>query len=556
MPRNYRASVGAKAGTLSLSAGSYSANELATLNVPVTRTVSYDGDVAVDWAVTGLTEGAPVVASGTLRWADQDSASKTISLTFTAVTANRSGTLTLSNPRVLRKGKPPSLGTSSATVTVLNATGTTTLTVEPAAVFAAGADVALGVSSPPIGGGEYSGLTPTVVVTNSSQLASALASATAGAIIGVDPGIYTGTPNGENWTPVWHPAYSGTAGSPIRIVAKYAATSLSNLFSNANRSELRSGTTGLSSVGNPTFGSNGRNYVEWYGFACDLANSMTWTEKAPVVITGGATGVRIDSCVLQGGQVSYNDNIAGIRFENCVSPYIRNCKMYSFRNSAANSNSAGMMFYGARDFLLENCEVYDDVSALYIKGNIGGLNYGVVRRCYFHDYSYIRIQEIDSTTGRGVTFENCIAEAYSQSGFFITNFGVPNLVTIDNCTMVSGSGVDGGFFTENNPNALTIRDCIFYGTVANAQLINCYAMSNSFLSITNNNYYDESGWRNYKGNSTPISSVAAWASATGETGGVSVNPNFIGGSGAAAYKRSSYDGRGAYITGSETIGVS
>lgn len=141
--RNFRASVGAKAGTLSLSAASYSANELATLSVTVTRTVSYDGDVAVDWVLSGLSEGAPAVTSGTLRWDDQESSSKTISLTFTSVTANRSGTLTLSNPRVLRKGKPPSLGTSSATVTVQNATGVTSLAVDHAAVFCAGQGVSL-----------------------------------------------------------------------------------------------------------------------------------------------------------------------------------------------------------------------------------------------------------------------------------------------------------------------------------------------------------------------------------------------------------------------------
>lgn len=108
------------AGTVWVNQIAYSAFEGTTLTIGVQRGSASAGAIAVDWELTGLTEGAPAAVSGTLSWANGELGAKSINLQLGAVTDDRSGTFTLSNPRSTSGGHAPSLGTSVASVTVLN----------------------------------------------------------------------------------------------------------------------------------------------------------------------------------------------------------------------------------------------------------------------------------------------------------------------------------------------------------------------------------------------------------------------------------------------------
>ena len=370
MARNFRASVGAKAGTLSLSASSYSANELATLSVTVTRSVSYDGDVAVDWSLTGLTEGAPSVTSGTLYWIDGESSSKTISLTFTAVTANRTGTLTLSNARVLRKGKPPSLGTSSASVTVLNATGTTVLPVTQASVFPVGQEV--GASST---GYDYY-ISPTGSLSNPGTEASPWSiEALNGSnkpIGGKRIGLLPGTYDLQSYaTSEW-----GGAG-PRPIVAFITATGSAQnptvLESTVPRAAVLRRPSGSNmqtpSTGGPLFFvARGANYLQWKNITFDtnLGNGPAIQTLGDYTLIEGCDFYPVYNYSTMNGTTYHGDDLGAIYFDAAgqtfiQSPVIRNNNFRGAYNTGtvgspptgSSNNSASVFGFSVQDMVYE-----------------------------------------------------------------------------------------------------------------------------------------------------------------------------------------------------------
>ena len=108
-------------GTLALGSATYTATEGTddTITITVTRTGGSAGAASVDYATSDSTATAPgdyTAASGTLNWADGDSAAKTFDITIqndSAVESAESFTITLSNVTVASLGSP-----SSATVTI------------------------------------------------------------------------------------------------------------------------------------------------------------------------------------------------------------------------------------------------------------------------------------------------------------------------------------------------------------------------------------------------------------------------------------------------------
>jgi azurin len=112
------------AGTLQFAVSAVSVSENATtVTITVTRTGGDDGAVSVSYATANGTAVAPgdyTAASGTLNWADQDSAPKTFQVTIVndAITEpDETFTVTLSNPQ----GSGAALGTPTVeTVTILD----------------------------------------------------------------------------------------------------------------------------------------------------------------------------------------------------------------------------------------------------------------------------------------------------------------------------------------------------------------------------------------------------------------------------------------------------
>jgi hypothetical protein len=105
----------AAAGTLSFADPAYSGIEGSIVQFAVVRTNGASGAIAVDWSLSGLNEGTPNPASGTIAWNSAEAGAKFVSLQLGIVASPRSGVITLSNPRSLSGGAAPIVvGTTAA----------------------------------------------------------------------------------------------------------------------------------------------------------------------------------------------------------------------------------------------------------------------------------------------------------------------------------------------------------------------------------------------------------------------------------------------------------
>lgn len=103
-------------GTLSLLSTSIQTDEGTAFNLVLSRSGGSDGAVAVDWAIAGVTT-AP--QSGTVTWAEGDTANKPVAVTAGIVAETQAAAVTLSNARRTDGGQTqPVIGVGSGTLTV------------------------------------------------------------------------------------------------------------------------------------------------------------------------------------------------------------------------------------------------------------------------------------------------------------------------------------------------------------------------------------------------------------------------------------------------------
>jgi hypothetical protein len=436
----------------------------------------------------------------------------------------------------------------------------------------------------PSGGSEYAGYTPSTVVTDSAGLLSALASAVAGDIIGVDPGIYTATRTTKDNFPKWRATNSGSSGSPIRIVAKYIATGLESVPSNANRSELRHTGSDMASNGTcsgPIVGCNGEDYVEWVVFYVDESTSPTKQDNGPVV-QFGSTGGRISHFVIDAITANWNDNHNGIRCENGDGLTITNNRINGVRNlQSSTHNAAGVMCYQVRGSTFAHNTISDCGSGLYFKGGFNDA----------HGYTveYNRISDCNNgiicgqtglAGGSNTTIDggaDNVCRYNLVTGSLSTNGGIkcaPDLTgsynwKVHHNTVVSAAGsaiIDSSLCFDAQ-----IYDNIFACVAASdnfeSQLLRAYGhtpgvpVNDSF----NNRYFSYAGVPRWSYNATYYSSIGDWQTATGEdVSSTYGDPEFEDRAGddyrldaaSPCLTLSSTGGPvGCYITGSETIGV-
>lgn len=218
------------------------------------------------------------------------------------------------------------------------------------------------------GGSEYHGFGAqiSIYVDTSAELESACAIAAAGAYIGVDGGTYTKTfvDHGadDRLTPQWLVAANGSAGNPIRVIARYP-------WSHASKSELRHSNT-TDGTGSPVFGCGvSQSYVEWIGFYVDEAQSASTPDTGPVVLWG-ATSCAIRNCrIIAKAAYTPADNHPGIRIEGCTGGEVTDNTISGFQCSVVNTvNGNGMQFYESSDVLVEHNRIYDCGSGVFIKG--------------------------------------------------------------------------------------------------------------------------------------------------------------------------------------------
>ncbi len=115
------------AGNLALGVSSYSVIEGRQATFTVSRTDGSSGAIAVDWTLSGISQGSPSPASGSITWADGETGSKSRIITVGLVTAGQSGTLTLSNARSTSGGATPVITGATATFAISNDTAAPTV---------------------------------------------------------------------------------------------------------------------------------------------------------------------------------------------------------------------------------------------------------------------------------------------------------------------------------------------------------------------------------------------------------------------------------------------
>jgi hypothetical protein len=180
-----------------------------------------------------------------------------------------------------------------------------------------------------------------------------------------------------------------------------------------------------------------------------------------------------------------------------------------------------------------------------------------VRYCWLEDYDYCRVQELEGGA-QNLVFQQCLFKSFSIGGIFLNNFlNRLDNIKVRNCTFIADTAVTNGhiFVEYPTPSGFDIEDSIFYATGTNRIAINADAMTSAFGTLDNNQYFNTAGFTNFwHKNGTGYSTLASWMAAVGETNSVATNPGFVNAA-ASNFRLNTPNGRGCYITGTETIGA-
>ncbi len=265
---------------------------------------------------------------------------------------------------------------------------------------------------PPV---EYGGYTPTIYAApadvgsgngsseaNAMDLATALSTVTAGGIVGLIPGDYTITPPApSDYTPAFQPTNSGSSGNPIRIVAKYPAAA--NYGSTSLYSSLSHGRTAV--PGNPTFGSRGKDFVEWIGVFVDEVASYS-TDNGGIGGIAEAQGCAITHCVIRGDASLAGGSLhSAIRVngtDDGVQTYVAYNKCYNVGNDISDANQSAILVLESRDVLVEHNECWDSSGGIFVKRNGAAPGNLIFRYNYIHDCNNCGIR-IGTTNPNGST---------------------------------------------------------------------------------------------------------------------------------------------------------
>lgn len=292
------------------------------------------------------------------------------------------------------------------------------------------------------GGGDYHGFGAliTIYVDTEAELTSALAIAAAGAYIGVDGGVYTKTfvdhGSDDRLTPQWVVSGNGSAGNPIRVIARYP-------WSHANKSELRHDNT-TAGAGSPVFGCGvGQSYVEWIGFYVDEAQSASTPDTGPVVLWG-ATECAVRNCrVVADPSHTPADNHNGIRIEDGTGCEATSNTVSGFYNGAGQAaGGSGIMQYESVDTLLEHNRIYDCGSGVFIKGPADNYSTApIVRLNWISDCEH---GVIFGSVRSGLAYQNLITDCGSAGtgggAFTIWNLaGPPDVAYPVDCEMFNNT---------------------------------------------------------------------------------------------------------------------
>jgi len=362
----------------------------------------------------------------------------------------------------------------------------------------------------------------------------------AGEVIGLLP-VGAGTPvslpakqgTGDEAIPAFQPANSGTSGSPIVYVAKYAAITLdrATIATNQNRSELRTdGTKDADSVrgtGGATYGASTRNYIIYDGIFVDMSNSHMIGDSG-VITARASTGAEFRNFVIKGESTDCDSNCELYRSNGDTDTVISNALIYDYDNvpTGGGLNQQGWVFvmYGAHNYLIEHFELDNTDNGIFPKGtsssgtvfNYGTIRYGIVhgvRQCArFNDFHASSLTEV----------HHVLCYDYTEFGLGLTaeTSSARNLLMHH---VTATSAAQSAIYVKNTTASnVTIRDCLFDYNNVGSSVQGFYAKedTNALPTVNYNGYYNNGNtvyWSwNSTENPTHFSTISSWRTAVSQ----------------------------------------
>jgi hypothetical protein len=324
--------------------------------------------------------------------------------------------------------------------------------------------------------------------------------------------IRAGTYHGEEpiWSrPAFHPKNNGTASAPI-VIESYPGETV---------------------IMTGSLGCRDNSYVTWRGFTVDHENVKMFSS---------------DHCVLDGltifGQLGRGgDNVDGIRVQDSVDGVVRNCRIFDIWNENRTPNSAGIKLYDGTRITIEHNEIFDTGNGLYDKD---GGDSNIFRFNFLHDCS-----------ANGIAIQ-------SHNGDTIMNDRVYGnlIVNSDAGVRITGSASDSpnkNTWAWNNTSVRCRTSYVVSSTAENARVWNNIAvdmdkaagLASSGLDMCDYNLFYLSGDSGCGSNDLMVDPLFVGSSLNNPEG-FKLHPNSP-----ALNSGSNGEHRGAYMTGSEVIGI-
>lgn len=378
----------------------------------------------------------------------------------------------------------------------------------------------------------------------------------AGNVVGIKAGVSVDlpAPNTDN-IPAFNPSHSGTSGSRIVYVTQWAAIGLSNVATNALRTEFRHagvapGISGGVGTGNggPMLGAYLVDYITYDGFYIDMAEAYMM-EDSGVIRAEQCRGITFKNFVIKGAALTVASNPIVYRPQDAVDTILSNFRVYDFTNDPTGSATPqAALFsdqYGDQNFLIEKGEIYNTQRGIFLKGSgfssLGDqLNYGTIRYMNVHDvrscYQFNALSTTQTTTLEYSLCYNVALEGQGDGGVVLSSetTSARNL-TIDHVTVAkvdaASANTNGGLITRNNQlaagaNGVTITNNIIEGNNGAFGYQVYLPGANAPQMFNYNGYYRNGGTELFYHNGAESDTIAEWRTSTGKE----ANSLFLGSS--------------------------
>jgi hypothetical protein len=408
------------------------------------------------------------------------------------------------------------------------------------------------------------------------------AEAACGDIIGVLPGdIVTQDNAGNRFQSAIQAAATGcTSGTKITFVTKYSGAYLTTPKTNPNRTTVCNGVTSWTGWtgaandapdnGSPSIGANNRDYIRLIGFVIDGETCLHFPDTGPVVLAS-CTGCEVHQFYIDPYDIPITDNNNGLRLQDCLNCKAWNNKIEDTRRQSPavdNYNASAIMTYGSRGFEFKHNYLINAAGGFYIKGESGtpGIwNSGTMQ--------YNKIENV----GKGAA----LAEVHTAETLTFTQNVICNYVTygIEAPSGVGDPAQNINHHITNNsigfPHSTAEHDGIYFGggatlggghvvddnvinvtTNGNSEAINASdfsGASSQFTSIDGNIYYASGGTVRFALNGVGGRTLAQWETDMSSTNGSVADPGYTDEANCDFTR--ALDGKGAYLTGNEEIGL-